>query len=178
MEKVKGFGKKVAEAGKTGKSKLDEIRTKDWAEPTGAVLKAAANVASLIPPAAGGVIKGALSMGGSLLNPDPTLADLRRAKEEIKEELQSNFKEVAVQMSDMGGDLSYVRDKVEDLMEMITEKEFYHGIEEVDANHEFFWRGSKTSRRQLRSSEPKPLTSKPPSSGTSRSQRSLSISKL
>ena len=65
MEKVKGFGKKVAEAGKTGKSKLDEIRTKDWADPTGAVLKAAANVASLIPPAAGGVIKGALSMGGS-----------------------------------------------------------------------------------------------------------------
>ena len=137
MEKVKGFGKKVAEAGKTGRSKLDEIRTKDWAEPTGAVLKAAANVASLIPPPAGGVIKGALSMGGSLLNPDPTLADLRRAKEEIKEELQSNFKEVAVQMSEMGGDLSYVRDKVEDLMEMITEKEFYHGIEEVDANHEY-----------------------------------------
>ena len=77
MEKVKGFGKKVADAGKTGKSKLDEIRTKDWAEPTGAVLKAAANVASLIPPPAGGVIKGALSMGGSLLNPDPTLATLR-----------------------------------------------------------------------------------------------------
>ena len=52
MEKVKGFGKKVADAGKTGKSKLDEIRTKDWAEPTGAVLKAAANAASLIPPPA------------------------------------------------------------------------------------------------------------------------------
>ena len=28
MEKVKGCGKKVAEAGKTEKSKLDEIRTK------------------------------------------------------------------------------------------------------------------------------------------------------
>ena len=149
MEKVKGFGKKVAEAGKTGKSKLDEIRTKDWAEPTGAVLKAAANVASLIPPPAGGVIKGALSMGGSLLNPDPTLADLRRAKEEIKEELQSNFKEVAVQMSEMGGDLSYVRDKVEDLMEMITEKEFYHGIEEVDANHEYFLEGIENLQKTV-----------------------------
>ena len=69
MEKVKGFGKKVAEAGKTGKSKIDEIRTKDWAEPTGAVLKTVANAASLIPPPAGGVIKGALNMGSLLQFP-------------------------------------------------------------------------------------------------------------
>ena len=55
MEKIKVFGKKVGEAGKTGKSKIDEIRTKEWAEPTGAVLKAAANASSLIPPP---VIKG------------------------------------------------------------------------------------------------------------------------
>ena len=55
MEKIKVFGKKVGKAGKTGKSKIDEIRTKEWAEPTGAVLKAAANAASLIPPP---VIKG------------------------------------------------------------------------------------------------------------------------
>ena len=64
MEKIKVFGKKVGEAGKTGKSKIDEIRTKEWAEPTGAVLKAAANAAGLIPPPVGGVIKGALSIGG------------------------------------------------------------------------------------------------------------------
>ena len=55
MEKVKKIRKRVGEAGKTGKSKIDEIRTKEWAEPTGAVLKAAANAASLIPPP---VIKG------------------------------------------------------------------------------------------------------------------------
>ena len=55
MEKIKVFGKKAGKAGKTGKSKIDEIRTKEWAEPTGAVLKAAANAASLIPPP---VIKG------------------------------------------------------------------------------------------------------------------------
>ena len=149
MDKVKGFGTKGADAGKTGKNKLDEIRTKDWAEPTGAVLKVAANAASLIPPPAGGVIKGALSMGGSLLNPDPTLADLRRAKEEIKEELQSNFKDVAVEMSDMGDDISFVRDKVENLMEMITEKEFYHGIEEVEANHEYFLEGIENLQKTV-----------------------------
>ena len=124
MEKVKGFGKKVAEAGKTGKSKLDEIRKKEWAEPTGAVLKVAANAASLLPPPAGGVVKGALNMGGSLLNPDPTLADLRRAKEEIQEELRSSFKEAAQEISEMEDYLLVVRDGIEDLMEIITDKEF------------------------------------------------------
>ena len=95
MERVKVIGKKVVDAGKAGKSKIDEIRTKDWAEPTGAVLKAAANAASLLPPPVGGVIKGALNMGGSLLNPDPTLADLRRAKEEIQDEVRNTFKQIA-----------------------------------------------------------------------------------
>ena len=52
-------------------------------------------------------------------------------------------------MSDMGGDLSYVRDKVEDLMEMITEKEFYHGIEEVDANHEYFLEGVENLQKTV-----------------------------
>ena len=88
-------------------------------------------------------------MGGSLLNPDPTLADLRRAKEEIKEELKNNFKEVAHEMSEMGDDLSYVRDKIDDLMEMITEKEFYHGIEEVDANHEYFLEGIENLQKTV-----------------------------
>ena len=149
MEKVKGLGKKVAEAGKTGKIRLDEIRRKDWAEPTGAVLKVAANAASLIPPPAGGVIKGALSMGGSLLNPDPTLADLRRAKEEIQEAVKSSFKEVSQEMYEMEEDLSSVRDKIDNLMEMLTEKEFYQGIEDVDANHEYFMEGIENLQKTV-----------------------------
>ena len=124
MEKVKGCGKKVAEAGKTEKSKLDEIRTKsEWAEPTGAVLKVAANVASLLPPPAGDSVVGALDMGGPV-NPDPMLADLRRAKEEVQEELRSSFKEAAQEISEMEDYLLVVRDGIEDLMEIITDKEF------------------------------------------------------
>ena len=150
MEKVKGFGKKVAEAGKTGKSKLDEIRTKDWAEPTGAVLKAAANIAGLIPPPAGGLIEGALNMGASLLNPDPTLADLRRAKEEIKEEVRSSFKDATQDMSEVKDELSVVRDGINNLMEMITEKEFYKGIEDVQANYEYFIEGMENLRKTVK----------------------------
>ena len=68
MDAIKGFGQKLAGAGQAGKSKIEDIRGKEWAEPTGAVLKAAANVARLLPPPAGGVIKGALNLGGALLN--------------------------------------------------------------------------------------------------------------
>ena len=149
MEQLKGTGKKMALVGKKGKSKLDEIRTKDWAEPTGAVLKAVANIASLIPPPAGGLIEGALNMGASLLNPDPTLADLRRAKEEIKEEVRSSFKDATQEMSGMKDDISVVRDGINNLMEMITEKEFYKGIEDVQANYEYFVEGMENLQKTV-----------------------------
>ena len=150
MEQLKGTGKKMALVGKKGKSKLDEIRTKDWAEPTGAVLKAAANIAGLIPPPAGGLIEGALNMGASLLNPDPTLVDLRRAKEEIKEEVRSSFKDATQDMSEVKDELSVVRDGVNNLMEMITEKEFYKGIEDVQANYEYFIEGMENLRKTVK----------------------------
>ena len=46
MEKVKEFKDQVVGAGKKGKEKLEEIQKKEWAEPTGKALKAAAGVAS------------------------------------------------------------------------------------------------------------------------------------
>ena len=84
-------------------------------------------------------------MGASLLNPDPTLADLRRAKEEIKEEVRSSFKD----MSEVKGDLSVVRDGINNLMEMITEKEFYKGIEDVQANYEYFVEGMENLQKTV-----------------------------
>ena len=81
------------------------------------------------------MIKGALTMGGSLLNPDPTPADLRRAKEEIQDEVRNTFKQIAQEMSKIEDDLSALRDNIDDLLEIVTE------IEEVDANHEYFMEG-------------------------------------
>ena len=130
------------------------IRGKDWAEPTGAVLKAAANVARLLPPPAGGVIKGALNLGGALLNPDPTLADLRRAKEDIQEEVRGSFKEVAQEMSEIRDDLTDVRDNVEVLIEIVTEQEFKRGIEEVESNHEYFLKGVENLEKTIEEFKP------------------------
>ena len=81
------------------------------------------------------MIKGALTIGGSLLNPDPTPADLRRAKEEIQDEVRNTFKQIAQEMSKIEDDLSALRDNIDDLLEIVTE------IEEVDANHEYFMEG-------------------------------------
>ena len=134
--------------------KIEDIRGKDWAEPTGAVLKAAANVASLLPPPAGGVIKGALNLGGALLNPDPTLADLRRAKEDIQEDMRGSFKEVAQEMSEIRDEFSDVRDNVEVLMEIVTEQEFKRGIEEVESNHEYFLEGVENLEKTIEEFKP------------------------
>ena len=138
MEKVKEAKEKVFETGKKGKAKLEEIREKEWAEPTGIALKAAASVVSLIPPPVGNVLKGALSLGGTVLNPDPSLADLRRAKEEIKDEVKTEVREVAKEMSEIRGELSTLRWDLKDFLKLISEREFFEGIETIEAHHRYF----------------------------------------
>ena len=139
MEKVKAAKDQVLEAGKKGKAKLEEIQKKDWAEPTATALKAAASAVSLIPPPVGNVLEGALSLGATVLNPDPSLADLRRAKEEIKDEMKAAVHEVAKDMAKIGGELSALRTDMEDVLKLISDKEFYEGIESIDAHHKYYF---------------------------------------
>ena len=141
MEKVKEVKDQVLETGKKGKAKLEEIQKKEWAEPTGTALKAAASAVSLIPPPVGNVLKGALSLGATVLNPDPSLADLRRAKEEIKDEMKTAVHEVAKDMANIVGELSALRTDMEDVLKLISDKEFYEGIETIDAHHRFYMDG-------------------------------------
>ena len=139
MEKLKAAKDQVLETGKKGKAKLEEIQEKEWAEPTGKALKAAASVVSLIPPPVGNVLKGALSLGATVLNPDPSLADLRRAKEEIIDEMKTEVHEVAGIMTKMGGELSCLRGDMKIVLELISDKEFYEGIETIDAHHKYYF---------------------------------------
>ena len=139
MEKLKAAKDQVLETGKKGKAKLEEIQEKEWAEPTGKALKAAASVVSLIPPPVGNVLKGALSLGATVLNPDPSLADLRRAKEEIIAEMKTEVHEVAGIMTNMGGELSCLRGDMKIVLELISDKEFYEGIETIDAHHKYYF---------------------------------------
>ena len=139
MEKLKAAKDQVLETGKKGKAKLEEIQEKEWSEPTGKALKAAASVVSLIPPSVGNVLQGALSLGATVLNPDPSLADLRRAKEEIIDEMKTEVHEVAGIMTKMGGELSCLRGDMKIVLELISDKEFYEGIETIDAHHRYYF---------------------------------------
>ena len=138
MEKAKQVKDQVVEAGQKGKEKLEEIQKKEWAEPTATALKAAASAVSLIPPPVGNVLNGALSLGATVLNPDPSLADLRRAEEEIKDEMKVAVHEVAGIMSKMGGELSSLRVDMK-VLELISDKEFYEGIEIIDTHHKYYF---------------------------------------
>ena len=75
------------------------------------------------------------------MNPDPSLADLRRAKEEIKEEMKTVFKEVAKDMAKIRGELSGLRNDMEDVLKLISDREFYEGIETIDAYHRYYMDG-------------------------------------
>ena len=135
---MKEAGKELGEAGKKAKAALDKIRENEWAERTGSVLKVAAKLVENIPFPAGTILKGVCSMGGTLLNPDPSLADLRRAKEEINNAMQAAFLEVAEDMGDIQSELSDLRGDIGDVLKLISDKEFYDGIATIDAHHEFY----------------------------------------
>ena len=102
-------------------------------------MKAAASVVSLIPPPVGNVLRGALSLATTVLIVDPSLDDLHRTKEEIIDEMKTVAHEVAGDMTKMGGELSSLRSDLKVVMRLLSDKEFYKGIEIIDAYHKNYF---------------------------------------
>ena len=69
---------------------LDKIREKPWAEPLGKALATGAKIVTrmdgLVPGIA--LLGGAMAMGASLLNPEPSVTDLHKELKEINQLLQ------------------------------------------------------------------------------------------
>ena len=133
---------KVKKAGKKGKakfeSKLEEIQNSQWAGPIATVLKTAATLVTLVPDPGGTVLEAALSLGASVLKPDPDLAaDLQGAKKELKDGLE----DVAYEMANIRGEVSALRIDVGDMLRLMSDREFYEGIETIDAHHQFYMEG-------------------------------------
>ena len=102
----------------------------------------AATLVSLVPDPAGTILEAALSLGTTVLSPEPDLAaDLQKAKEEIKDETKIVFKEVVQYMSEIHGELLALRSEMENMLELISHREFYKGIDIIDAHHSVFMEG-------------------------------------
>ena len=69
------------------KKNLRKVQEKPWAEPLGTALKVTGKIVETCVPGAG-LIGGALSFGASLLNPEPTLEDIRAQKIEMQKAFQ------------------------------------------------------------------------------------------
>ena len=71
------------------KKGIEKVRCKSWSEPVGQSLDVTASICeglgNFLPGA--GLVGGALQMGSCLLNPKPTLADLRRTEEKLQSSL-------------------------------------------------------------------------------------------
>ena len=138
--KAKELGGKAKELGGEVKSKIKSIQEKEWAEPTATALKATGAIINTIPCA--GILAGAFTLGATVLNPDPSLADLRRAKDEIKDEVQTCFKTIAKDMKELKPELKSLRAEVSEVVEIICESQFNSGMAKVDALHDYFIEGA------------------------------------
>ena len=69
---------------------IETVRSKPWAEPVGAALGVTASICnglgSFVPGL--GIVGGAINMGSKILNPAPTLADIKRTEKEIIQQLE------------------------------------------------------------------------------------------
>ena len=112
------------------KEGVAKIRSKPWAEPGGIALGATASICqglgNFVPGM--GILGGALKMGSTLLNPSPTLADLKRTQEELEEKLsvetgelkstieqklESIREEIAHPQSEMLNDFQSIKEEVQ-----------------------------------------------------------------
>ena len=64
---------------------IDKVRSKSWAEPTAMAMNVTASICNWMGTFIPGValVGSSLRIGASLLNPTPSLADLKRSKQEI-----------------------------------------------------------------------------------------------
>ena len=67
------------------KEGLDTVRSKQWAEPVGTALGVTASLCNglgdFVPGL--GIIGGAINIGSKILNPAPSLADIKRTEQEV-----------------------------------------------------------------------------------------------
>ena len=121
------------------KVKIDELRQKPWAEPTAIALKITGKIIGSLPPFPGqSIIFGAFNLGVSILNPDPTLADIRRSGEDIKKEIKKTFSEISSEIKNVSEQLTQVDQKISEILQIVTEIRFREGIEKIDAVYENF----------------------------------------
>ena len=92
---------------------LKKVQEKPWAEPLGQVLGVTGQIVetcgNFIPGA--GLIGGALSFGASLLNPEPTLEDLKKQMTQMENSLK-----------DISADNKFMRDYVQNGMRKLQER--------------------------------------------------------
>ena len=121
------------------KTRIDDIRKKPWAEPTAMALKTTGKIINGLSPFPGSsILAGAFGLGASVLNPDPTLADLRRTEESIKLEIKQNFEEISSEMRNMKYQLNNMESKIDEVLAIITDSHFKSGIEKIAAVYENF----------------------------------------
>ena len=93
------------------KEGIEKIRSKPWAEPAGMALGAAASICqglgNFVPGV--GIIGGALKMGSVILNPSPSLADLKRSEQELASKLSG---ETGILKGVIERELQDIREKI------------------------------------------------------------------
>ena len=93
---MKKFKDKVSNEMAFVQEGIDKVRSKSWAEPTALAMNVTASICDRIGNFVPGVglIGSSLNMGASLLNPAPTLADLKRNEQEIINRLEKETSEI------------------------------------------------------------------------------------
>jgi len=69
---------------------IEKIRSKEWSEPLGKVLGVSASIADKLSSAGvpfTGIVAGALKLSTSVLNPNPSLSDLKRMQQELEKQM-------------------------------------------------------------------------------------------
>ena len=134
---MKRLFKKAKTIPEKGKSKLQEIQRKPWAEPAASALNITGTIINSLGASIPGIgfLGGALKVGSAILNPDVKLADLRRTEdalsagqkiimEDIKEvqtEVKQRFREVAQEMNRISPDVERIGGVVNAIFSTITE---------------------------------------------------------
>ena len=130
---------KMSDYIKKVKFKIVEVRSKPWAEPTAMALKVTGKIVKSAAPFPGSsLLGGAFSLGAAVLNPDPSLADLKRSEQSICSEIIKTCGEISKEMEFVSSQAERVENKLDEVLLIVTDIHYLNGIKEIAAAYQVF----------------------------------------
>ena len=119
------------------KDPIEKIKSRSWKQNLGTAMRVTAKIAEVaMPPGAGSIVGGALSIGAKLLDPQDDNDEIATDIAEVKRELQAGFKEIEKEMGKVESGIADLKCQMTKNLEQTVALRFKDPLGKIESTYE------------------------------------------